>query len=124
MQRDRQRSQTRAPTGRVTGRGANATLDVAPRPLIYLLAHAERITDVLPHLHQHALEITGGSCSLLLEQNPRIGAMQATSGFGLEALPVDPLTVTPEEEAVIERTFATGMPTLVIDAARQAPRLA
>src|SRR5262249_47903942 len=38
--------------------------------------------------------------------------------------PVDPLTVTPEEEAVIERTFATGMPTLVIDAARQAPRLA
>src|SRR5215468_7087495 len=106
--RDRQGSRSTPPTRRVTARGENATLDVAPRPLIYLLAHAERISDVLPHFHQHALEITGGSCSLLLEHNPRIGAMQATSGFGLEALPADPLNVTPDEEAVIERAFAAA----------------
>ena len=55
-----------------------------------LLARTPRLIDLLPHLHQHALDVTGGSCSLLFEHNPRNGVMQATSGFGLDELRTDP----------------------------------
>ena len=66
-------SDGKAPTGTAT----------APAVLVSLLAHTPRLTDLLPHLHQHALDVTGGTRSLLFEHNPRNGAMQATSGFGL-----------------------------------------
>jgi len=99
-------------------------IDTAARPLISLLAHASLIRDVLPHFHQHALEVTGGSCSLLFEQNPRIGTMQATSGFGLEALPLDPLVTGPDENAIIGKAFARREPVLVSDADRRTPELA
>jgi PAS domain S-box-containing protein len=111
-------------SGGVSSRGGNSAVDTAPRPLISLLAHASRIIDVLPHFHQHALEATGGICSLLFEQDPRVGAMQATSGFGLEALPTEPLNVGPDEDALIDRAFARRAPMLVPDAERRAPELA
>src|SRR5215468_8636364 len=59
--------------------------NTAQRPLASLLAHSAKAIDLLPHLHQHALDATGGLCSLLFQHNPRNGALQATSGFGLEA---------------------------------------
>ena len=37
----------------------------AARPLASLLAHGRKATELLPHLHQHALDATGGVCSLL-----------------------------------------------------------
>ena len=63
--------------------------------LISLLAGASRLTDLLPYLHQHALDVTGGTCSLLLEFNPRNGVLQATSGFGLDELRTDPWSAGP-----------------------------
>jgi signal transduction histidine kinase len=93
-------------------------------PLVSLLARTPRLIDVLPHLHQHAIDVTGGSCSLLLEHNPRNGAMQATSGFGLESLRTDPWTPGPAETAVVAAAFTRGLPTLVADADRQLPDLA
>src|SRR5471032_2231551 len=51
----------------------------APRPLASLLAHSTSANELLPHLHQHALDVTGGSCSLLFQHNPRTGGLQATS---------------------------------------------
>jgi len=39
--------------------------------LTALLAHAVKPTDLLPHLHEYALDATGGSCSLLFQHNPR-----------------------------------------------------
>src|SRR3954464_6167765 len=94
------------------------------RPLASLLAHSTTPNELLPHLHQHALDLTGGSCSLLFQQNPRTGGLQATSGFGLEALRADPWLPGPIEEALVTEAFDRRTPTFVADTAHQAPDLA
>src|SRR3954468_785878 len=96
----------------------------AGRPLASMLAHSTTSNDLLPHLHQQALDITGGSCSLLFQHNPRTGGLQATSGFGLDALKSDPWMPGPEEAALVADAFARRVPTLVADTARQTPDLA
>ena len=98
--------------------------DTASAPVVSVLVHAARINEVLPHLHQQAIEVTGGSCTLLFEQNPRNGALQATSGFGLDSLPTDPLIAGTDETAFINEAFARRTPTLIPDADRQTPELA
>src|SRR5882724_5092649 len=102
-------------------RPANGT---AQRPLASLLAHSTTPNALLPHLHQYALDASGGSCSLLFQHNPRTGGLQATSGFGLEVLKTDPWLPGPDEAAVVADAFARRMPTLVDDTARQTPDLA
>jgi two-component system NtrC family sensor kinase len=89
-----------------------------------LLARTARLDDLLPHLHQHAIDVTGGTCSLLFEHNPRNGVMQATSGFALDALRSDPWMPGPEEAALVAATFSRRAPTLVPDAGGQMPNLA
>jgi PAS domain S-box-containing protein len=91
---------------------------------VSLLAHTRRLVDRLPPLHQHALDVTGGARSLLFEHNPRNGAMQATSGFGLEALPGEPWAPAPDEAALVSDAFRRGAPLLVADADRDMPDLA
>src|SRR5258708_1119420 len=95
----------------------------AQRPLTSLLAHGRKATDLLPHLHQHALDVTGGVCSLLFQRNPRNGILQATSGFGLDVLRADPWIPGADEEALVASAFARITPTLVADANRQMPDL-
>jgi PAS domain S-box-containing protein len=97
---------------------------LAQPPLASLLAHTSRPTDLLPHLHQHALDVTGGVCSLLFQMNPRNGLLQATSGFALDALRTDPLMPAAEEAECIAGIFERRMPALVGDAVRQTPDLA
>jgi signal transduction histidine kinase len=96
----------------------------ALRPLASLLAHSTTPNELLPHLHQHALDLTGGSRSLLFQQNPRTGQLQPTSGFGLEVLSADPWLPGPIEEALITDAFDRRVPALVADTAHQAPDLA
>src|SRR5438093_168725 len=67
---------------------------------------------------------TGGFCSLLFQHNPRNGRLQATSGFGLEALRTDPWLPGAEEAAIVADSFARRAPTLVQEMGRQAPDLA
>jgi signal transduction histidine kinase len=98
--------------------------ETALRPLVSLITHTPKPVDLLPQLHQHAIEITGGSCSLLFEHNPRNGVLQATSGFGLDELRTDPWTPTAEEAALVSDAFLRGAPMLVTDAIRQMPDLA
>src|SRR6188508_3298565 len=98
------------PDGRTGARSATPT-----RPLVSLLAHTRRLVDLLPPLHQHALDVTGGARSLLFEHNPRNGAMQATSGFGLDTLPTDPWAPAPDEAALVSDAFRRGAPLLVAD---------
>jgi PAS domain S-box-containing protein len=98
--------------------------NTAQRPLASLLAHSVKANDLLPHLHQHALDVTGGGCSLLFQHNPRTGSLQATSAFGLDALRTDAWAPTPEEGTVVAEAFTRRTPTLVVDAARQTPELA
>src|SRR5437764_4662060 len=132
MSRDsRSRRSPRPPSGlppdhaAAAGVGGTGTdLGTAPRPLVSLLAEARRITDVLPHLHQHAIDATRGVCSLLLEHNPRSGALHATSGFGLDALSADPLIPGAAERTRIEAAFVTRAALLIDDASRDAPALA
>jgi two-component system NtrC family sensor kinase len=98
--------------------------NTAQRPLASLLAHSVKATDLLPHLHQHALEVTGGACSLLFQNNPRTDGLQATSGFGVEALRTDPWMPGADEAALVADGFARRAPTLVQDTGRQTPDLA
>ncbi len=97
---------------------------VAPPALVSLLAHTSRLVDLLPPLHQHALDVSGGSRLLLFEHNPRNGVMQATSGFGLDALPTEPWVPAPDEAAIVSDAFARGAPLVVADADRVMPALA
>lgn len=96
----------------------------AVRPFISQLARASRLTSVLPHLHQQALDATGGSCVLLFEHNPRNGALHATSGFGLSELRTDPWIPDAREGDLVDASFAQQSPALVADARRQTPDLA
>ncbi len=93
-------------------------------PLVSLLAHAARLTDVLPQLHQRALDVTGGSCSLLFETNPRNGVLQATSAYGLDELRTDPwLPLDREADALVE-ALSRRVPTLIPELAREMPDMA
>ncbi len=92
--------------------------------LASLLAHTGNAHDLLPHLHQHALDVTGGSCSLLFQVNPRDGILQATSGFALDTLRTEPWLPGAEEAGCVGAAFDRGAPTLIADATRQTPDLA
>ena len=92
--------------------------------LVSLLAHSSSLTDVLPHLHQHALGVTGGTCSLLFEHNPRNGVMQATSAYALDTLPTDAWLPSEAEASAVADVFGRRTATLVPDLARQMPDLA
>ena len=112
MPRDtRTRRLTRpAAGGRAPGREGGTP--AASPPLITLLARTERLIDLLPQLHQHALDVTGGDCSLLFEFNPETSAMQATSGFGLDELKTDPWMPADQEHHLVEGAFGRNTPTL------------
>ena len=123
MPRDTKSKRLTRPAGGGSLDKASGGADMVSPPLVSILAHASRIIDVLPVLHERALEIIGGTCSLLFEHNPRNGVMQATSGFGLDVLQTAPLVTGPEEAVLIDDVFARPTPTLVADTGRQAPEL-
>src|SRR5262249_45026887 len=98
--------------------------ETVPRPIVSLLAQASRITDILPHLHQQAVDATRGICSLLLEHNARRGMLAATSGYGLESVSTEPLVAESGERALVGQAFDTRTPILVTNTERQTPELA
>jgi signal transduction histidine kinase len=112
---------TRSRRSAAPGRGAVS--DTADRPLISLLAQTTRPSDILPALHQHALDVTGGMCSLLFQHNPRNGLLHSTSAFHLDDLRTDAWAPASAEATVVEGVFDRGEPTLVTDADRQMPEL-
>src|SRR5712664_2862645 len=89
--------------------------ETVPRPLASLIAHGTTPTDLLPRLHQHALDVTGGFCSLLFQHNPRTGSLQATSGFGLDALRTDPWMPGADEATLVADGFTRRAPVVVQD---------
>jgi PAS domain S-box-containing protein len=92
-------------------------------PLVSLLARTPQLVDLLPRLHQHAVESVGGCRSLLFQHNPRNGGLQATSGFGLDELRPDTWTPGPGESAVIADAFAVKQPMFVEKVAATMPDL-
>src|SRR6188474_1324985 len=100
MTRDAHTRRLSRPPFEAPPEGRTRAASTTARPaLISLLAHTRRLVDLLPPLHQYALDVTRGSRSLLFEHNPRNGAMQATSGFGVDTLPTEPWTPAPDEAA-------------------------
>ena len=104
--------------------GLPSGADTAHRSPVSLLAHEVRQSALLPMLHQHAIDRTGGQCSLLFQHNPRNGALHATSGFGLDTLRSDPWQPAHDEAAIVTQAFERRAPVLVRDADRRAPELA
>src|SRR5215471_5076559 len=97
--------------------------DTAAPSLLSLLAGGTRAADLLPHLHRHALDATGGQCSLLFEHNPRSGALHATSGYGLDELRVEPWMPSSSESVLLSQAFARREAVLVTDITFQMPEL-
>jgi PAS domain S-box-containing protein len=93
------------------------------RPLISLLARSPGPNELLSGLHEHALEVTGGVCSILFQHNPRNGLLHATSGCGLDSLRVEAWTPDGDERGLIDSTFDGRSAILVADADRLAPDL-
>jgi PAS domain S-box-containing protein len=96
----------------------------AQEPLVSLLAHTSRPSDLLPHLHQHAIDVTGGSSTLLFQYNPRNGMLQATSAFRLDDLRTDPWQPAAGEATLVDNAFQRSLPVFVTDADRLMPDLA
>ena len=69
------------------------------------------------------LQVTGGSCSLLFEHNPRNAVLQATSGYGVDELLTDPWAPSDAEGALVSETFVRRAPTFVSDLVQQMPDL-
>jgi signal transduction histidine kinase len=88
-----------------------------------LLASGASLNEILPELHRQALAASHGTRALLFLNNTRTGALHATSGYGLEALPAGPWRPVPPEAALLAEAFSSAAPTLVVDPERQAPEL-
>jgi signal transduction histidine kinase len=118
-------TRTRRLTPPSPGRAAGPRAGVAdvPSSIVALLALTPRLVDVLPQLHQHAIDRARGACSLLFEYNPRTGVMQATSAFGLDELRTDPWSAGPKESDLVNGVFVRG-PLVVEYTATTTPELA
>jgi PAS domain S-box-containing protein len=125
MSQDARSRRLTRPADRWTRQGrAGGRSTTASPPLVTLIARTPSLNDLLPQLHQYALDLTGGSCALLFEHNPRDGVLQATSGFGLDELRTDPWMPGEAEDSLVSDAFRRNVPMLVTDATRQMPELA
>lgn len=95
----------------------------AAHSLLTLLAGGGGRTSAVALLHQRALQVTGGSVSLLFEPNPAGGHMQATSGAGLDTLPGAPWTPGRAESTVVAQVFGGRIPVVIQDAVASVPAL-
>ena len=104
--------------------GAAGSSGTASRPFVSRLARTPRLVDLLPHLHQHAIDAAGGRCSLLFEHNPRHSVLPATSGSGLDVLRTDPWVPASAEAGVVADVFRRNVPVLVAELEHRMPDLA
>jgi signal transduction histidine kinase len=92
--------------------------------VLSLLAHPNGPNAAIASLHEQALQLTGGSCSLLFAYSPRAGRMQAASGFALAEPRTEPWIPTALEAAVVAEAFTRRRPIFVADAKHRTPDLA
>ena len=91
--------------------------------LARVLARHARMADLLPHLHQYAVDTAKGRCSVLLQTNPRTALLHPTSAFGLDYLPTDPW-LTGDDTRLAATTMASDAPVLASDLRTRHPTLA
>jgi C4-dicarboxylate-specific signal transduction histidine kinase len=91
--------------------------------LARVLARQAQTAELLPHLHEYAVETAGGRCSVLLQTNPRTALLHPTSAFGLEYLPTSPW-MTSEAEARLSAALEDDQAQVVSDLEKRFPALA
>ncbi len=96
---------------------------VATHTLLTLLADGGSRHATMSLLHQQALQVAGGTASLLFEQHPASGLLQATSGSGIEDLPTEAWRPRGDEAALIGESFGTRRAIAVTGLALKMPLL-
>ena len=91
--------------------------------LLSLLADSRGRHAALSLLHTRALELTGGSCSILFEHTPASGHLQVTSGAGVDHLPTDGWQPDIRETVVLSQAFSGRAVVLVSSLDTQMPNL-
>jgi PAS domain S-box-containing protein len=92
--------------------------------LARVLARHARMADLLPHLHEYAVETARGRCSVLLQTNPRTALLHPTSAFGLDYLPTSPWLAAEPESCLAAKAFKAEQPLLTTDLPSRYPALA
>ena len=100
----------------------HAGLDLSPKltavardaSLFQALTATDRLSDLLPVLHHHAIDAIQGRGSILFQFSRSGEALRATSAFGVDQLPADPWPV----RQVPESLFHDGQPLFVPDLQR------
>jgi nitrogen-specific signal transduction histidine kinase len=82
------------------------------------------MADLLPPLHEYAVDTVGGRCSVLLQTNPRTALLHATSAFGLDYLPTSPWLTEDGEILLAAESLKTDTPIAVTNLAARYPSLA
>lgn len=77
------------------------------------LAQAETLHEVLPFLHQQAVEATGGQCAVLFDLNPATGALTASSGYAVPALDTRRWIPHEADQTVLDDVFSRRAPTVI-----------
>jgi len=91
--------------------------------LLSLLADGVGRNAALSVLHQRALLVSGGACSLLFEPHPATGHLHATSGAGIEVLPPGAWHPDGPEGALLARSFAKRVAVSVPHLSEEMPQL-
>jgi len=79
--------------------------------LLEALTATDRLGDLLPVLHHHAISVVQGRSSILFQFNRTGDALRATSAFGVDHLPQEPWPARQVPEAL----FHDGRPLFVLD---------
>ena len=92
--------------------------------LARVLARHARMADLLPHLHEYAVDTAQGRCSVLLQTNPRTALLHPTSAFGLDALPTSPWLTGSDDRHLAETAIGSDGPVVASDLRSRHPELA
>jgi signal transduction histidine kinase len=89
-----------------------------------VLARRPRMAELLPHLHEYAVETAGGRCSVLLQTNPRTSLLHGTTGFGLDDLPTSAWLTDAIEAELAATAVADDHPIAITELPVRYPALA
>jgi signal transduction histidine kinase len=81
------------------------------------------MADLLPQLHQYAVDAAGGRCSVLLQTNPRTALFHPTSAYGLDYLPTAPWLTDDLEFHLASEAMRGDQPRPISDLGSRYPAL-
>jgi signal transduction histidine kinase len=82
------------------------------------------MADLLPQLHEYAVDAAGGRCSVLLQTSPRTALFHPTSAYGLDYLPTSPWLTDDFEFHLASEAMRGDQPRGIPELATRYPSLA